>query len=518
MSQLERELVIQSTDNGCEIALLENKELVEFHRDTESSNLAIGDMYWARVKKVLPPLNAVFVDIGEGKEAFLHYTDLGENFATLLGYFKRCVTNERIPIDKFPSVPQLDKSGKISEVLAVNDYIPVEILKEPISTKGARLSSDISLAGRYIVLVPFTNMISVSKKIIDKSEKDRLIAIGNSIKHKNFGLIIRTVAVGKPLKELHEDYIDLMDKWNKITQSVVNANGVVKIFEEQSKSNTLLRDILNDSFTKIHVNSEPIATSIRSYLEKIAPDKTEIVKHHKNQPYLFEEFQLTSKIKSSFNRIIPLKSGGYIIMEQTEALYVIDVNSGLGLNKKTGLTVDESILKVNIEAAKEIARQLRLRDIGGIIVIDFIDSKNPEIKEKIFDEMQDFMKSDTASHTILPLSRFCLMQITRSRTRPQEIVNTKEECPSCHGTGKVTNVILITDIIFNKLQAISNIEKNITILLHPFVYAYLTKGFLSKHLQWQWKLKMRFKLQSHSAFGVNEYQYLDKEGNKILGF
>jgi ribonuclease G len=513
---VERELVIQTTELGCDIALLENKELVEFHRDNAISGLAKGDMYWARVKRILPPLNAAFIDIGEEKEAFLHYTDLGENFATLQSFFKRCVTNEIIPMDKFPTSDAFPKDGKIGDVLAINDYLPVEVLKEPLSTKGARLSSDISLAGRYIVLIPFGQSINVSKKIENREERTRLKEIVNKIKHRNVGVIVRTVAMDMSLKELHQDYLDLMDKWNAMSKMVINASGVTKIFEEESKSTTLLRDVLNDSFTKIHINSESMSKSIQSYIEKIAPDKADIVKYYKNQPYLFEEFNLTSRIKSAFNRIIPLKSRGYIIIEQTEAMYVVDVNSGLSVNKKTSLDSDESILQVNLEAAKEIARQLRLRDIGGIIVIDFIDSKNPEIRDRIFEAMQEFMRDDKASSTILPLSRFCLMQITRSRTRPQEKVVTKEECPSCKGTGKITNVILITDLIYNRLQTLVHTNTSFEVVVHPFIFAYLKLGVISEHLRWQWALRTRFMLRQNSNLGINEFQLIDSKTKELL--
>jgi ribonuclease G len=297
---------------------------------------------------------------------------------------------------------------------------------------------------------------------------------------------------------------------------VINASGVTKIFEEESKSTTLLRDVLNDSFTKIHINSESMSKSIQSYIEKIAPDKADIVKYYKNQPYLFEEFNLTSRIKSAFNRIIPLKSRGYIIIEQTEAMYVVDVNSGLSVNKKTSLDSDESILQVNLEAAKEIARQLRLRDIGGIIVIDFIDSKNPEIRDRIFEAMQEFMRDDKASSTILPLSRFCLMQITRSRTRPQEKVVTKEECPSCKGTGKITNVILITDLIYNRLQTLVHTNTSFEVVVHPFIFAYLKLGVISEHLRWQWALRTRFVLRQNSNLGINEFQLIDSKTKELL--
>jgi len=512
--QLERELVIQAIEGGCEIALLENKELVEFHRDSFASSLTIGDIYWARVKKIMPPLNAVFIDIGEGKEAFLHYTDLGEHFASMHLFCKRILNKDIHKIEDFKPIKSLDKNGKISDVFNVNDYLAVQILKEPINTKGARLSADISLAGRFLVLTPMAPQISISKKISNLVERDRLKKIVANITVPNMGVIIRTVAEGQSVKELHEDFLELYEKWNSICKNLVNATGTLKLFEEQSKSNTLLRDILNDSFTKIHVNDSSISTSIQNYIQKIAPEKVDIVKNY-NKPLLFEEFNLTSKIKSAFNKIIPLPSGGYLIIEHTEAMYVIDVNSGVHKAKKNGLEIDESILKINIEAVREIARQLRLRDLGGIIVVDFIDSKNPEIKDKIYEEMQLCMKKDKANCTVLPLTKFCLMQITRSRTRPQEVVKTKEVCPSCNGSGKISNMIFLTDIIFNKLQSLINEESNLMLTVHPFVHAYLTKSIISLFTKWQWRLKTRVRIQKNAALGINEYYFLDQQGEAI---
>ena len=512
--QLDRELVIQAIDDGCEIALLENRELVEFHRDIFSPSLNVGDIYWARVKKIMPPLNAVFVDIGEGKEAFLHYTDLGENFTSFHAFFKKVHGKELFNIDRAETKKSLDKSGKINDVFAVNDYLAVQVLKEPMNTKGARLSAEISLAGRFLVLTPFANPVSISKKISNAAERERLRQITNQITIPNLGVIVRTVAEGMSVKELHEDFLELKTKWDRICQNIGQTKGIVKLFEEQSKSNTLLRDILNDSFTRIHVSNKAIQSSIQSYIQKIAPDKLDIIKSYKN-PNLFEEFNLTSKIKSAFNRIIPLPSGGYLIIEYTEAMCVIDVNSGVHKSKKNNLEINESILKINLEAVKEIARQMRLRDIGGIIVIDFIDSKDSEIRERIWEEMQKAVKPDKAKTTVLPLSKFCVMQITRSRTKPQEEVKTKEVCPSCDGTGKITSAIIVTDLIFNKIQSILSYGKPFQLVVHPFVYAYLTKGLFSIKMKWQWKLKSMISLQKNSSLGVNEFQFRDKTGALI---
>ena len=513
--QLKRELVIQPTDAGCDIALLENKELVEFHRDSKKNAINVGDIYWARIKKIMPPLNAAFVDIGEGKDAFLHYSDLGEHFSSFQFFFDKLQTSSNFKIEKSPSIPSFPKDGKIADVLKVNDYVAVQILKEPMGTKGARLTADISLAGRYIVLTPFNSQINISKKITDSDERPKLKKVMSGLTTKNMGVIIRTVAKGKTLNDLHQDYLELVAVWNTLSKRINKAKAIrSKLFEEQSKSNTLLRDILNDSFTKIHVQGEELSLSMKKYIEKIAPTKTKIVKTYKKDS-IFETLDLTSKIKSAFNRIIPLSSGGYIIMEQTEALFVVDVNSGVHKAKKDKLDIDESILKTNLDAAKEIARQLRLRDIGGIIVIDFIDAKNPESKNVLYEQMIEYMRNDKASHSILPLSKFCLMQITRSRTRPQEKVKTKEVCPSCDGSGKISNVVFLTDFIYNKLIYVLKEHKNITLTVHPYVHAFLTKGVISKFTKWQWRLKTLIQLKKSSSVGIVEYYFSKASGEKI---
>lgn len=514
MSGIERELVIQATDTGCEMALLENKQLVEFHRDTFTSQLTIGDVYWARVKKILPPMNAVFVDIGEDKEAFLHYTDLGENFLNILSFCKSLKNNA----SKNVVQEKLDKHGKIEQVLKVNDFIPVQVLKEPISSKGARLSAEISFAGRYVVFMPFENSVSVSKKIQDKNEKNRLIDIIKGVKGTQGGVIVRTVAEGHSIKDLHEDYLLLEEKWKLICQNIIKSDIVAKIFEEQHKSNTLLRDILNDSFTNIYVNSDKVSKSISEYISVIAPEKTDIIKCYPKSTLLFEKYGLTQKIKSAFNKTVVLPSGGYLIIEHTEAMHVIDVNTGTNTFKKSTLEAQETILKVNLEAAREIARLLRLRDLGGIVVVDFIDSKNQDIKDKIYEEMVLAMKYDKASHTVLPLSKFCLMQITRSRTKPQIVVKNQEQCPSCKGSGKISSSILIADTIYNRILDVVHEHKKIYIELHPYIYSYLSIGWISMILKWQWKLKARIILIKNSNLSINEFYFLDSKKEKISSF
>jgi ribonuclease G len=515
MNEMNRELVIQANEEGFDIALLENNDLVEFHKEVFSKQLQIGDIYWARVKKILAPLNAAFIDIKESKEAFLHFTDLGEQFPSVYDFFKKRIQNPNLKLENYTLLSPLQKDQLIGEILKNNDFFPVQILKEPIASKGARLTAQISFAGRFAVLIPFDQKISVSKKISNADERQRLVELCESITPKNFGLILRTVAEGKNLNEIHQDIIELIEQWNVLCKTIYKSTEVTKVFEEKEKTSTLLRDFLNDSFTKITVNDNILAESIRNYIEKIAPEKKKIVQEVSKDVLLFEKLGLNSRLKTSFNKTVLLPSGGYLIIENTEAMHVIDVNSGVNTFKKMKLEGDEAILKLNIEAAIEIARQIRLRDLGGIIVIDFVDSKNAEIKQKIYEAMLEALRYDRANHTILPLSKFCVMQITRSRVKPQVQIKNTEKCPSCDGTGKISSSIVISDHILSRLESNYIIETISKLEVHPYVYAYLKIGFINKWLLFLWKHKNYIQLTQNSDLSINEFFIYDKENNRL---
>ncbi len=512
---MNRELVIQANEEGFDIALLENNDLVEFHKEVFLKQLQIGDIYWARVKKILPPLNAAFIDIKESKEAFLHFTDLGEQFPSVYDFFKKRIQNPNLKLENYTLLTPLHKDQLIGDIIKNNDFFPVQILKEPISSKGARLTAQISFAGRFAVLIPFDQKISVSKKISNSEERQRLIELCESITPKNFGLILRTVAEGKNLNEIHQDIIELIEQWNVLCKTIYKSTEVTKVFEEKEKTSTLLRDFLNDSFTKITVNNNALADNIRNYIEKIAPEKKKIVQEVSKDVLLFEKLGLNSRLKTSFNKTVLLPSGGYLIIENTEAMHVIDVNSGVNTFKKMKLEGDEAILKLNIEAAIEIARQIRLRDLGGIIVIDFVDSKNAEIKQKIYEAMIEALRYDRANHTILPLSKFCVMQITRSRVKPQVQIKNTEKCPSCDGSGKISSSIVISDHILGRLESNYIITTISKLEVHPYVYAYLKIGFINKWFLFLWKHKKYIKLTQNSDLSINEFFIYDKENNRL---
>lgn len=514
---MSNELVISATQDGCRIALLKDKTLVEFHNEEEGSKFTVGDIYLGTVKKVVQGLNAAFIDVGYDKDAFLHYLDLGPQYNSLQKFTKlvRAKKINGARLEKFNPEPDIDKHGKITNLLTKNQLIPVQIVKEPISTKGPRLSCELSLAGRYLVLVPFANAVSVSKKITSSDERKRLLRLIQSIKPENFGVIIRTVAEGKDVAELDRDLRSMVKTWEDGMGRLVSANPRDKIIGEISKTSSLLRDMLNESFDNIHVDDKKIFEDVKAYVRSIAPDKEKIVKVYTGKAKIFEHYGIEKQIKSAFGQTVSLKGGGYLIIEHTEALHVIDVNSGNKSNREENQ--ETTALSVNIEAAREIARQLRLRDMGGIIVIDFIDMKNPENKKLIYKTIKDEMADDKAKSTILPLSKFGLMQITRERVRPQMNIATKEVCPTCNGTGKITASILVSDLIEKNIEhlLVKQNEKSLVLAVHPYVHAYFTKGFFSKRVKWYLKYKQWVNMVMDSSMGVTEFKFLNKEGEEI---
>ncbi|MBX2841517.1 MAG: Rne/Rng family ribonuclease [Flammeovirgaceae bacterium] len=515
---MSNELVINSSQNGGRIALLKDKSLVELHYENEESKFSVGDIYLGTVKKVVPGLNAAFIDIGYEKDAFLHYLDLGPNVKSLIKFIRFIQSTKKDPnhkLGEFRMEPEIDKLGKINEVFKQNQKIMVQVVKEPISTKGPRLSCELSIAGRYLVLVPFSSAINVSKKITDQAERKRLLRLISSIKPDNFGVIIRTVAEKKEVAELDRDLRDLVKKWELGCKALTKAKPRQKVIGEMNRAASMLRDILNESFDSITVDDATAFEDIRGYIKTIAPEKEKIVKHYNGNAKIFENYGIEKQLKSLFGQTVSLPNGGYLVIEHTEALHVIDVNSGNKSNSESDQ--ETTAFNVNNEAAAEVARQLRLRDMGGIIVVDFIDMKKADNRKKIYDQMKTVMKDDRSKYTILPLTKFGLMQITRQRVRPELNIVTKETCPTCKGSGKIAASITISDQIQSDLEYIisKQNEKKITIVLHPYLHAYLTNGFFSERINWLLKYHQWINLVKDSSLGINEYIFLNKRKERI---
>lgn len=513
---MEKELIINATPTDVEIALLENSKLVEIHYQKTNNNFSVGDIFLGKIKRLMPGLNAAFVDIGHKKDAFLHYTDLGPKLRSLVKYTKGSISGSinTHRLDNFKLEKEIVKTGKIDQVLNRREQVLVQILKEPISTKGPRLSCEITIPGRYLVLTPFNDVVAVSKKISNAEERKRLQNLVESIKPKSFGVIVRTAAEGKKVADLHEELSIMMTKWEEIYKQLPKARAPLKLMSELDKTSSILRDLLTDSFNRIVVNDKQLHQNIKSYLESISPEQVKILALHKSNKPIFEAYGVTKQIKSSFGKTATMPSGAYLVIESTEAMHVIDVNSG---HKMSSKNQEQAVLKVNMEAAEEIARQLRLRDIGGIIIIDFIDMRNNEHRRELVKAMKQFMRKDRAQHTILPLSKFGLMQITRQRARPEVKINTAEVCPTCGGSGKINASILLVDDIERDLNFIiqSQIKSKIKLQVHPYVESYLKKGFPNLQMKWYMKYQKWIRIQVNNDFHLTQYKFFDENDDEI---
>ena len=510
------ELIIQSKPSAIDFALIKDGKLTELHKEETANKFNVGDVYMGKINKVIPGLNAAFVNVGAQKDGFLHYHDLGPQIKSLVKYTKQ-INSGKIKdysLKNFDKEPDIDKSGNIKDVLKAKQHILVQILKEPISTKGPRLTSELSLAGRYLILVPFYDKVSVSQKISDEEERKRLKRLVQSIKPQNFGVIIRTAAKEKKVADLDKDLQNLLTKWQALSQKIKQAQPPQRVLGEVNRVTTMLRDILNDSFTKIVVDDELLYLEIMEFIKEIAPDLENIVKLHDSSTPIFEKYGIERQIKSSFGQTVMMDKGAYLIIEHTEAMHVIDVNSGNASDKKQ--SQEENSLQVNLQAATEIARQLRLRDMGGIIVVDFIDMKDNEHRKKLYEHMKEQMADDRAKHKILPLSRFGLMQITRQRFRPERNINTKEKNPSLIHKGETdAPITLISRIEDDVKRLVDKGYKKFSIHVHPFIAAYLTKGLWNIKRKWMWRYKANLKIQPRDSFKYLEYKYFDASGQEL---
>ena len=508
---MQSELIVDVQSKEVSIALLEDSRLVSLQKEARNIAYAVGDIYLAKVKKLMPGLNAAFVNVGFEKDAFLHYLDLGSQFSSYSKFLTELLDKKQkqLPqISKMQLLPDIDKHGSISDVLTQGKELMVQIVKEPISSKGPRLTTEITLTGRYMVLIPFCDKVSISQKIKTSEEKVRLRQLIESIRPKNFGVIIRTSAEGKRVAELNHEMKTLVKYWEESTAKARTAQAPALIFQEESRIVSVLRDVFSPSFESVWVNDEETYRQIYQYVELIAPDRKDIVKLYKKDEPIFDHFNITKQIKSSFGKTVSFKSGAYIIIEHTEALHVIDVNSG---NRSKAANDQESnALEVNMRAADEIARQLRLRDMGGIIVIDFIDMAKVEHRQKLYEHMREIMANDRARHNILPLSKFGLMQITRQRVRPALDVVTAETCPSCYGKGQVQPSLLFTDTLREKLEYLVNDlnQSGFTMYIHPFVDAYIKKGLVSTYRKWRMELGRKFKILPDQSLAYLQYKVL----------
>lgn len=508
---MDLELVIDADPPEVSIALLQDKVLTELHREKSDTEFSVGDMYLGRVKKVIPSLNAAFVDVGYKRDAFLHYLDLGPQFSSLKKFVKLANQGKlnKAGLAGFKMESDIDKNGKMQDQAKADQNILVQVAKEPISQKGPRLTSELTIAGRFLVLVPFTNKISISQSISSKDERNRLRRLLKSIKPENFGVIIRTVAQDKKASDLDQDLRDLIKRWDICFQELQGAKPPKKVLGELDRTSALLRDMLNGEFTRIHVNNNEIYGEVKDYIESISPDQKDIVKPYSGKVDIFDKFGIQKQIKASFGRHVPLRSGAYLIVEHTEAMHVIDVNSG---NRRSPeKSQEENALEVNLEAAQEVARLLKLRDMGGIICVDFIDMYDKANQKKLYEGFKKFLEEDKAKHNVLFPSKFGVIEITRERVRPETDIKTAEKCPVCDGKGEVQATVLITDDIENHLRYLFEEQgyKKLTVEAHPFIAAYLEKGWPS--IKWKWikRFKKKLRVVPKTAFHFLQFRFID---------
>ena len=510
------ELFVRSSSQEVDFALLKDGKLVELHKEEDGNRFSVGDIFLAKIRKTVPGLNAAFVNVGYEKDAFLHYHDLGPKVRSLLKFVKSVSTGKlkEYSLKDFPFEKEIDKNGGINQAVKSNQSILVQIVKEPISTKGPRISSELSIAGRYIVLVPFSDRVSVSQKIESKEEKQRLKRLITSIKPKGFGVIIRTVAEGKKVAELDRDLQNLKDRWQAMCKKLRGAHHPSKVLSELDRGASIIRDVFTDDFAAIHLDDENLYLQIKDYVQEIAPKKENIVKLYNGKVPIFEKFGIERQIKTSFGKTVSSTKGTYLVIEHTEAMHVIDVNSGNRSAKSKNQ--EETALEVNLIAAKEVARQLRLRDMGGIIVIDFIDMNRAENRRALFNTLKEEMKDDRAKHKILPPSKFGLIQITRQRVRPEMNIKTREENPNAPEGAEIEAPIVLVQKITEELKRVLQKDyKKITLNTHPFIAAFLTKGFPSVRTKWFLEHKKWVNIQPRDAYTYLEYHFFDKDGNKI---
>ncbi len=514
---MKSELVVDVQQKEISIALLEDSRLVSLQKESRNIAYAVGDLYLAKVKKIMPGLNAAFLDVGYDKDAFLHYLDLGAQFNSYAAFLRDALADKKkVPnISKFKFEPDIPKQGTIQNVIQPGQLLLVQIAKEPISSKGPRLTTEISFTGRYMVLMPFGDKISISQKIKSTEEKIRLRQLIGSIKPKGFSVIVRTSAENKRVAELNNEMRTLVKCWEDSIAKMQRSQPPALIYEEDSRAVSVIRDIFSPNFENIYVNEAETFAQIQNYVNLISPENKEIVKIYTKEVPIFDNFNITRQIKSSFGKTVSFKSGAYIIIEHTEALHVIDVNSGN--RSKASPDQESNALDVNLKAADEIARQLRLRDMGGIIVIDFIDMNKAEHRQTLYDHMREVMANDRARHNILPLSKFGLMQITRQRVRPALDIATSETCPSCYGKGEIQPSLLFTDKLDEKLDYLVNHlkVKKFVMYLHPYVDAYIKKGMFSLYGKWRRRYGRGMKIVADESLAYLQYKVVDDDGKEI---
>jgi ribonuclease G len=515
-----KEIIINSSSTQTRVAITEDGNLVDFFVDYPENRRMVGDIYLGRVARVLPGIRAAFIDIGMKHDAFLHFSDIGGRTHQL-----QEMLGEDIPeVDDDDS--QSERNNKSNHSTGRNggytvpklrkgQGIIIQITKEPVNNKGVRVTSSVSLPGRFCVLLPYDNKIGISKKITDFRERRRLRYIARSIIPENYGLIIRTVAKHQTEQALKDDLQALVKTWFEIEETAKSEKPPFLLYQDLNTTSSVIRDLFNSEVSKVFIDSKKLHREIKNYVKLVQPGFSDKIEQYKSNVGIFEDFNIEQQISSLMGRRVPLPSGGYLLIEHTEAMVVIDVNSGRYAKSK-----DQELnsLKTDLEASREIVRQMRLRDIGGIIVIDFIDLEEEKNRKKIYDELRKEFRKDRAKVSILPMSDFGLVQITRQRIRQNIMQTMKDVCPVCLGTGLVTkesHLIYDLENWLKKFKKQSN-ERSLIIKCHPTVAAKLRVGKLKSLIKFQLKYFIRLKLEEDSKILPGRYKFFSAKTGEEL--
>lgn len=505
---MKNQIIIHSSGNQTRIALIEDNELAQLFIESEENQRTVGNIYVARVHKVMSGIRAAFIDMGTPKDAFLHFSDAGDHldeYVSKLNGPKAIPNYAKNDIKNKENLSNVQKQILAGKVLKPGQKLLVQIVKEPIGSKGPRVSTDITIAGRFLVLIPMGDYIAVSKKINNYKERRRLKGVLNTMVPDGFGVIVRTVAQGQNEKALEEDLRNVLKKWEGIVEKLDDAKPPSLLYRDLNMTESLIRDLFAKNYDRVLIDDPKMHKQIKSYVGQIAPQMVPNVKLYKGKEHIFDFMKIAHDVNSIFSPRVRMKSGGYLIFEQTEAMYVVDVNSGPYAAKERQ---EDNSLKTNLEAAREVAKQLRLRDIGGIIVVDFIDLRDDRNRKKIYDELKKEFKKDPAKTNVIGMSDFGLVQITRQRIRPSVVNSVSKVCPMCGGSGNVVSQdTILTDIDSWISKFKHGTEyRSVDLYVNPFLESLLTKGLLSTRWKWMLKYHLKISIIPDETVSLNEFR------------
>jgi ribonuclease G len=533
---MKKDIIINSTANEHRIAILEDSRLAELFVESPGTQRMVGDIYFGKVAKVMPGIRAAFIDVGLQQDAFLHFSDIGNSLQEYNALFDdddgddeesgsspslppagngTPEPNGSVAVAPPPSRPPREERRRFEVNLQKGQEILVQITKEPVGKKGVRVTSEISLPGRFLVLLPFDGKVGVSKKLNNFKERRRLRKFVRSFLPQGFGAIIRTVAENKSEDLIKQDLEELMKIWHNIEKAVKAEQAPALVYKDMNTTSSVIRDLFSDNVEHVVVDDKKLFKEIKAYVQWVSPDMLNRLELYRGKEPVFDKYGVEKDIQTLLSRKVWLKSGGYIYLEKTEAMTVIDVNSGRYAAKKEQ---EQNSLKTDLEAAREISRQLRLRDIGGIIVIDFIDLDDEKNKKKVYDEMKKELRRDRAKLTVLPMTEFGLMQMTRQRIRQNVQLSFSEACPTCGGTGLVQSKTTTINTIERWIRRFKSESREFRLRLkvHPSIAEYLQSGTITRLTRIMFKFFVRIKLEPDSSIAVDEFRFVSvKQGTDI---